>query len=155
MEGGPREERELAMNLYDQDFVQWTAETARRLRAQGSIAEADIEHVAEEIEDMGKRDQREAINRAVVILVHLLKCRYQPDKRTRSWDGSIVEQRSALEGVFEQSPSLRRYVEEKWSRVCALAIRQAEREVDPQGFFPKIEDCPFTFTQAVDPDFWP
>ena len=40
-------------SLYDEDFAAWTSETARQFRA-GRLSEVDVEHVAEEIEDMGK-----------------------------------------------------------------------------------------------------
>jgi hypothetical protein len=39
--------------LYDEDFFQWTQRSAELLRA-GQVRESDIEHIAEEIEDLGK-----------------------------------------------------------------------------------------------------
>jgi Domain of unknown function DUF29 len=139
------------MGLYDRDFVCWTAEMARRLRTEGHIAEADIEHVAEEIEDMGKRDQREAISRAAVLVAHLLKWKYQPDQRSRSWEATIATQRLELDDVLEQSPSLRRYVAERWERVYRKAALAAGTETGLE--FPEV--CPFTFEEAIDPDFLP
>src|SRR5262245_15447550 len=56
----PPEDRE--MEGYEQDFYAWTQRTAELLRA-GRFEEADIEHVAEEIEDMGRRDVRELNSR--------------------------------------------------------------------------------------------
>ena len=53
------------MQGYEQDFHAWTQRTAALLRA-GRFEEADIEHVAEEIEDMGRRDVRELKNRVRV-----------------------------------------------------------------------------------------
>src|SRR5713226_2577936 len=87
-------------SLYDQDFVAWTSETAQLLRA-GRFDEVDIEHVAEEIEDMGKRDKRELHSRLTVLLLHLLKsgCR-----------STIITQRAELEQLFEDSPSLMRTI---------------------------------------------
>ena len=66
--------------LYDQDFFEWTRHHARLLR-EGRVAEADLAHLAEEIEDVGKRDQRELRSRLEVLLVHLLKWTAQPDLR--------------------------------------------------------------------------
>jgi hypothetical protein len=40
--------------LYEQDIVLWTARNAELLRA-GRLEEADLEHIAEEIEDLGIR----------------------------------------------------------------------------------------------------
>src|SRR5260370_32766860 len=94
-----------AASLYDEDFAIWTAETARLLRA-GRFDEVDIEHVAEEIEDMGKRDKRELHSRLTVLILHLLKWKWQPEKKSASLGSTIVTQRAELCRLFEQSPSL-------------------------------------------------
>src|SRR5713226_718431 len=93
-------------SLYDQDFAVWTSETARLLRA-GRFDEVDIEHVAEEIEDMGKRDKRELHSRLTVLLLHLLKWKWQPEKQTRGWQSTLLTQRAELGRLLEDSPSLR------------------------------------------------
>ena len=74
--------------LYDQDFFAWSRQQAALLRA-GKLGQADIEHIAEEIESMGRTEKRELISRLTVLLLHLLKWRYQPDKRSPSWEASI------------------------------------------------------------------
>ena len=66
--------------LYDQDFYAWSREQAELLRA-GELGQADIEHIAEEIESMGRTEKRELISRLEILLLHLLKWRYQPGKR--------------------------------------------------------------------------
>ena len=96
-------------SLYDQDFAVWTSETAQLLRA-GRFDEVDIEHVAEEIEDMGKRDKRELHSRLTVLLLHLLKWNWQPNKQSSGWQSTIITQRAELEQLFEDSPSLRRTI---------------------------------------------
>jgi hypothetical protein len=48
--------------LYDLDFYAWSREQAELLRA-GKLAEADIEHIAEEIDSMGRTEKRELISR--------------------------------------------------------------------------------------------
>ena len=79
--------------LYDSDFFAWSREQADLLRA-GKLAQADIEHIAEEIDSMGRTEKRELINRLEVLLLHLLKWRHQPDKRGPSWQASIRVQRN-------------------------------------------------------------
>ena len=69
---------------YDQDVVSWSIEQARLLRA-GRFDLLDIQHIAEEIEDVGKSEQRELANRMAILLAHLLKWQYQPDRRGASW----------------------------------------------------------------------
>lgn len=62
----------------------------------GRLAEADIEHIAEEIDSMGRTEKRELISRLTVRLLHLLKWRFQPGKRGPSWDASIRNQRDDI-----------------------------------------------------------
>jgi hypothetical protein len=68
--------------LYDRDFFAWSRQQANLLRA-GKLAEADIEHIAEEIDSMGRAEKRELVSRLSVLLHHPLKWRYQPEKRVR------------------------------------------------------------------------
>jgi hypothetical protein len=74
--------------LYDLDFFAWSLEQAELLRA-GKLAEADIEHIAEEIDSMGRTEKRELISRLEVLLLLVLKWRCQPGKRGPSWEASI------------------------------------------------------------------
>lgn len=147
-----------AKGLYDQDFFEWTAHNARLLR-EGRLAEADIERIAEEIEDGGKRDQREVRNRLKVLLTHLLKWKMQPELRfsyggKSGWLDTIREQRSQLESIFEQSPSLERYGRESLSKIYCKAADDAAYETKlPRSQFPA--ECPFTFEQVMDPVFLP
>src|ERR1035438_9493947 len=93
--------------LYEQDFALWAEETARLLRA-GALDDLDIENLAEEIESMGRKDRRELRSRLKVLLSHLLKWRIQPDHRSGgSWRSTIAIQRSDIEQLLEESPSLR------------------------------------------------
>ena len=70
-------------SLYEEDFAAWAGETARLLR-DGRFSEIDVEHVAEEIEDLGKSAKRELLSRLTVLVTHLLKWKLQADKRTAS-----------------------------------------------------------------------
>ena len=57
---------------YDSNVIAWAQEQANLLRS-GQFSLLDIEHIAEEIEDVGKSEQRELVSRIAVLLVHLLK----------------------------------------------------------------------------------
>ena len=147
-----------AVPLYDRDFFEWTAHNAQLLR-EGRFAEVDAGHLAEEIEDVGKRDQREVRHRLKVVLVHLLKWTAQPGLRytecgASSWLDTIVEQRSQLESIFEQSPSLERHARESFDQVFGKAVKEAVYEARfPRGNFPA--ECPFAFEQVADQAFLP
>src|ERR1700685_1873301 len=77
---------------YDRDFYAWANKQAALLRA-GKLSEADFEHIAAEIESMGKTEKRELVSRLTVLLLHLLKWRFQPELRSPSWRLSVEEQR--------------------------------------------------------------
>src|SRR5207253_2702824 len=91
---------------YDADFFAWAQRTAALLRAR-RFDEVDVENAAQEIEDMGKRDLRELNSRVQVVLAHLLKWQLQPKKRTRSWQITLLTQRSEIDTLLRDSPSLR------------------------------------------------
>jgi hypothetical protein len=56
----------MSNTLYDQDFYAWANEQSRLLRA-GNLARADIAHIAEEIESIGKAEKRELVSRLQVL----------------------------------------------------------------------------------------
>ncbi len=140
--------------LYDTDFYAWANEQAALLRA-GRLSEADVENIAEEIESMGKSERSELINRLAILLAHLLKWRYQPGLRGRSWRLTIDEQRDALRDHLADNPSLKSQLDDLTARCLPVDARiDAERETHlPRATFPP--DCPFTFDEAMHPDFWP
>jgi len=97
-----------AQELYDRDFNLWTEETAAALRA-GRLADLDIEHVAEEIEDMGKRNTRELRSRLTQILEHLLKLRLAKgilEYNRGGWEASILQPRSTASNRQPSAPSV-------------------------------------------------
>ena len=113
--------------LYDKDFYQWTLYNAELLR-QGKITEIDIQNIAEELESMGKSQKRELISRLAVLIMHLLKWQYQPEKRSHSWIETINEQRRQIVLLLEDSPSLKHEIEEKITRAYNLAVADTEKE---------------------------
>ena len=147
-----------AKELYDQDFFEWTVRNAQLLR-EGQVAQADIEHIAEELEDVGKRDQREVRNRLKRLLTHLLKWQVQPQLRSSesgrsSWLDTIREQRSQLADIFEQSPSLERYGRCSLSKIFCKAVDDAMYETRlTRNHFE--DECPFSFDQIMDSSFLP
>ncbi len=142
-----------ATSLYDEDFVIWTAETARLLR-DGQFGQVDVEHVAEEIEDMGKSYQRELESRLTVLILHLLKWRCQPGKRTGGWKSTMIGQRAELVRLFRQAPSLRRAVTGAVASVYSTAAKQAAAQTRlPKQVFPR--ECPFSTDEILDEDFLP
>src|SRR6516225_10344477 len=100
-----------ARGLYDVDFVAWTEQQAAALRAAahgGTNQPLDWENLAEEIESLGKSDRRELRSQITRILRHLLKLEASPAAEPRAgWRTTIREARAEIEGVLDDSPSLR------------------------------------------------
>ena len=139
--------------LYDEDFVEWTQRTAALLR-QGRLGELDVPHLAEEIEDMGKRDRRTVESRIEVLIAHLLKWQLQPERRSGSWRATIRTQRSRLELTLRDSPSLRAEVSTMVSRRYPKAVALvADQTGIAAARLPRR--CPFTPDQVLDAGYLP
>ena len=139
--------------LYDSDFFAWAYEQAALLRA-GRLTEADIENIAEEIESMGRCEKRELVSRLAVLFVHLLKWRHQPGLQGAFWRRTIEQQRLHLTEHLADNPSLRAKLGEAIASAYGHARIEAENETGlNRSSFPP--SCPFSFDDAMNPDFWP
>ena len=127
---------------------------AALLRA-GRFGEVDVAHIAEELEALGASERRELLNGLQVLLVHLLKHQFQPERRGKRWRLTINHQRTAIERLLEQSPSLRRVLDgEELRRVYRKAVRDAVIETDLDAhLFPL--DCPYAPVEILDEDWLP
>lgn len=140
-------------SLYDNDFYAWANEQAALLRS-GKLSDADIEHIAEEIESMGKTEKRELFSRLKVLLMHLLKWQFQPVGRSVSWQLTIKEQRREVARHLADNPSLKARLSETMADAYGDAIIAAARETSmPEEVFPT--SCPWSFEQIIDVAFWP
>jgi hypothetical protein len=141
--------------LYDQDFHAWALETAKLLRKQ-SWNQVEWEAVIEEIESLGKSQERELASRLFQLVMHRLTWIAQPGRRqtSRSWTTSIRNQRRELGRLLRQSPSLHRQVEGVLVEEYAGAVDEAMHQTGlPREAFPPT--CPWTAPQILDNDCWP
>lgn len=118
---------------YEADVVAWAREQARLLRA-GRFDLLDIEHIADEIEDVGRSEQRELASRMAILFAHLLKWRFQPERRSRSWELTMRDQRAAIERRLRRTPSLKESLRDPdwqadaWSDALSLAEKETGLE---------------------------
>ena len=137
---------------YDADFYAWTRATANLLR-QRRFAEIDVVHLAEELEDMGKRERRALESHIRNVTLHLLKWRYQLEKRGVSLRQSIRNGRIEIQKLLHDSPSLASQIpqilEDEYPAARADAIDETGLTEDT---FPT--QCPFTAEQVIDAQFW-
>jgi len=138
---------------YEQDFYGWTQEQAALLRA-GRLSDLDIDNLIEEIETMGRSEKRAIESRLTVLLMHLLKWKYQPDRRGRSWTLTIVGQRLKLNRVIKDNPGLKSQISDILCNAYEIAKVNAYKEtkIDEDVF---DIDCPWTFEQIMDSGFYP
>ncbi|GDZ93400.1 hypothetical protein PA905_12360 [Planktothrix agardhii CCAP 1459/11A] len=123
--------------LYEQDFYLWIQTTVQQLK-ENKLNEIDIPNLIEEIESMGRSEKRELKSRLIVLLMHLLKWHYQPEKRSESWRSTITEQRICIEGLLEDSPSLKPLLSEVFEDCYQKARLKASDETGIKlNFFPK------------------
>lgn len=140
-------------DLYERDFHAWTGVQAAFLR-RGDFAAADIAHIAEEIESMGRSEQQQLERRLTVLLLHLLKWAHQPNLRGSSWRLTIKEQRNRIERHLRRNPSLRHLLAQTITDAYSDALIAAERETGlAEDHFPAT--CPWSFTEMADHGFWP
>lgn len=141
--------------LYADDFYAWTQAQAALLEARQWDA-LDIPNLVEEVESLGKSQQNALESRLEKLVLHLLKWRYQPEKRVlgHSWEDTIREQRRRLQRLLEQNPSLRPTVPSVLAESYAYVRHRTYLQTHlPLTTFP--EACPWTATQILSADFWP
>ncbi|WP_414366434.1 DUF29 domain-containing protein [Synechococcus sp. B60.1] len=141
------------MQLYERDFYAWTQEQAALLRA-GRLEQLDTVHLAEEIEALGRQERRELVNRLGILLGHLLKWQFQPQLRGKSWQATIIEQRQEIQELIAESPSLKAYLAEAMEKAYRKGLLLVVRET-PLSLQDLPDRCPYTFEQAMDPNFYP
>jgi len=138
---------------YEKDFYAWLMKNAQLMREK-RFADIDAEHIAEELESMGRSERRELSNRLSVLLAHLIKWQFQAVKRSKSWKNTITTQRIDIKELLNESPSLRYDIEQKIDSAYEKAKLKAEDETGIDAkIFPK--NCPFSLEQIMDRNFFP
>lgn len=141
------------LSLYEQDFYLWIENTVNQLKI-GQLLEVDWGNLIEEIESMGRSEKQALESNLIIVLLHLLKYKYQPDKRSNSWLSSIYEHRRRLRKALKSSPSLTPYYTEVLEECYQDARQEAALETGlTLEVFPVV--CPFTPEATLDSEFLP
>jgi hypothetical protein len=138
---------------HDEDFYAWTQANANLLK-QRKFEEIDVDHLIEELEEMGNSNENQLISRLGVLIAQLLKWQLQPDFRCRSWSGTIREQRIRIKRLLRKNPSLKILMASsvKESFEDALAILEKETPID-LNLLPAT--CPYTLEELQDDEYYP
>jgi len=144
---------------YDDDFYAWTQYQAEVLRTLPTADNRfDREHLAEEVEDLGKSERDAVRSQVGRILVHFLKLAHSPARDPRfDWIDSIIEARGALEDKL--SPSLRRDIEAELTRIYGIARKRGAAQLRRYGETEAAQslpaECPYTIDQILAEDWYP
>ena len=144
-----------ASQLYDKDFYAWVYDTVGKLKLK-KFNEIDLDNVIEEIEGLARSDYRELIIRLKVLIAHLLKWQLQPDKRSSSWRGTIIEQRQKINSLLTDSPSLKYKL---FKQVDINELYKGAKNIFYKDTGLDIEKLlvknPFTIEEILDDNFYP
>lgn len=143
----------MPQTLYERDFYAWTQQQAALFQAE-ELEKLDLPNLFEEIEAMGRSQRKEVTSRLIVLLMQLLKLRYQKRKHPNSWRNIIRTQRREIELELSDSPSLRRLVPEIVDQVYPRARKDAAAETGlALATFPEV--CLWSVEQILDADWLP
>ena len=136
--------------LYEQDFSLWVENTVQQLK-QKKLDNIDWDNLIDEIESLGKSEKNALQSNLRVLLMHLLKWKYQGDRRSNSWSYTITEHNIRINKTFKDSPSLKRYFAEIFDDCYQDARKLAAKETGLNiDIFPL--DCPFSQKDVLDSD---
>ncbi|MEC4986954.1 MAG: DUF29 domain-containing protein, partial [Oscillatoria sp. PMC 1068.18] len=140
-------------NLYETDFYAWTQTQAKLLQL-GNFSKLDLPNLIEEIVSLGKQQRQELRNYLSILLGHLLKWHFQPEKRSRSWLATIRIQRRDILRLLRDNPSLKSYQEEALAEAYQNGRDLAVKETNlPFSTFP--QDCPYSLEEILGDRYYP
>lgn len=140
---------------YDADFYEWLRHQTHLLKER-RLAELDLEHLTEEIEDLGNELLASVQSWAAQILAHLVCLKLSPASDPKAhWEDEVATFRLSLTGRLENSPSLERKLSGSYDKMWLKARRLAQVKLRRDGVTQLPAECPFTLAQVLDPDFFP
>ncbi|AGF53064.1 sll0742 [Synechocystis sp. PCC 6803] len=140
-------------NLYQQDRCLW-AKTMADLLKERRLDQLDCQNLIKEIEDMGRSQKKSLKRNLEILLMHLLKWKYQPHKQSNSWRLSIDEHRERILKQLKESPSLKRHFDLVLDEAYGRARKEASIETSIDiSRFPALN--PFLKEEILDQEFLP
>jgi hypothetical protein len=144
------------LDLYERDFYAWTQDQAARLRAMGRHNAIDVEHLAEEIADLGKRERRAFAHNIMRALQHLVQASVAVSGELETkWLDEVQDHLVHARSLLADSPVLVTKVDvvRLWQDAIREANGKLRRNGDPE--FPADRACPFTLDDLLDTSFDP
>lgn len=153
----------MSETLYDRDLQLWIEQTIQQLQSHEFEA-LDIEHLIEELVDLGKSEKNTLRSNLMILLAHLLKLQLQsdaPDTMKGSWYSSVLEHRQRVLNNLADTPSLKSFLVEAVEKAYVdgrkLALKEGQLaklgvRVPEESEYPMM--CPFSIDQILDEDFY-
>jgi hypothetical protein len=142
--------------LYEEDVFAWSQHQAavlRRLAESGAALpnDLDLEHVAEEIEDLGISELNRVLGHLEGMLIHLVKAASSPSvDAVRHWLVEIDQHRRDATRHFTNAMRQRIDLARTWTRARRAATTDLARFGEPVAPLP--DSCPFTLDELLDED---
>ena len=153
----------MSNNLYDRDLQLWIQQTIQQLQNH-EFGSLDIEHLIEELVDLGKSERNTLKSNLKILLAHLLKLKIQhdvPESMKASWYGSVVEHRQRVLDNLADAPSLKSFLVEAAEKAYPDARKVAIKEGKLAKFGVRVPEesdypvtCPFSIEQILNEDFY-
>lgn len=142
----------MTVKEYDTDYFNWCNKQAELIKNK-EFEKLDFENLVEEIESLGRSEKRAVTSYLKNLLLHLLKYRFQPMMRSRSWISSIVFSRKDFKEILNENPSLKSKLNEMIESAYSSARLKAEHETGlDSSTFPKV--CCFSIDEIFDDEFY-
>lgn len=139
--------------LHEEDFYSWCQEQAKNL-SEKNFHKLDIQHLVEEIQDVGESLARELESCLRILFLHILKWKYQPAFRSKSWEFSIKEHRRRVKRRLNKTPSLKARIDELAKDAYEDSTFEASQETGlDHKHFPESQF--FTIEQALEDEWLP
>ena len=140
-------------DLYEHDYYLWLQETSRLLKIK-DFTNLDLENLIEEIESLGKKERDKLISSLRLIYHHLLKWQYQPNKRSKSWNDTIIRERDNISDYIEDTPSLKSLLQD--TVILAKAYQRGRRDAMRETEVTNLpQKCPYSIEQTLERNFLP
>jgi hypothetical protein len=149
--------REPSERAYQRDPYSWALEQARVLRERRAT-ELDWDNLAEEVEDLARRDAHALQNNCEVLIAHLLKLTHASEslrrRNLRLWRLHIRNARRRIADLLAENPGLKKRTSESFSKAWPYGRDEAIAALGRDDC--ALPDaCPWTFEQACEMDFYP
>ena len=139
--------------LYELDDSQWLGETISLLRNH-QFQQLDLEHLIEELEDLGKEKKNVVASLLEQVIRHLLLLQYwtkETEYNTINWQEEIYNFRTQLRRKI--TANLRNYLEEELNYIYEDALGFVKIKTANTVIFPS--QCPYSLEQLLDRDWLP